>query len=85
MAFEGMYYGKPVVSYLIESVKEEHFPDCPVVNAHIGNLHEKLAWLIEHPEERIRLGKEGRAFVEKHLDLEEINKKLWEIYQETIQ
>ena len=35
LAVEGMYYGKPVVGYLIESVRAEHYPDCPIVNATI--------------------------------------------------
>lgn len=79
-AVEGMYYGKPVVSYLIESVKEEHFPDCPVVNATIDNLKVKLAWLIDNPDERIQLGKAGRAWVEKNFDSEKINQQLWDLY-----
>lgn len=85
LAFEGMYYGKPVISYLIPSVMDEHFPDCPIVNATIDNLDKKIAWLLEHPEERIKLGKAGRAFVERHLDLEVLNKKIWVIYKEVSQ
>lgn len=81
LAVEAMYYGKPVLCYLIDEVKEEHYPDCPIVNANIDNLKEKLAWLIENPNERIRLGKEGRVFVEQNFDREEINKKLWNMYQ----
>jgi hypothetical protein len=80
LAVEGMYYGKPVVAYIFESVKEELFPDCPVVNANIDNLKEKLIWLIENPDERIRLGREGRSFVEKHFDQEKINKYIWDLY-----
>jgi glycosyltransferase involved in cell wall biosynthesis len=80
LAVESMYYGKPVVGYLIERVRAEHFPDCPIVNASIDDLAEKLAWLIERPEERIRLGREGRAFVERHLDRDRVGRQLLELY-----
>ncbi len=76
-----MYYGKPVLCYLIDEVKEELCPDCPIVNANIDNIKEKLAWLIENPDERVRLGREGRAFVERHCDREKINQELWDRYQ----
>lgn len=81
LAVEGMYYGKAVVGYLIDSVKGELFPDCPIVNATIDNLTEKLRWLITRTDERVRLGKEGRAFVERHCDREAINQKLLTVYQ----
>lgn len=81
LAVEAMYYGKPVLCYIIDEVKEKHYPDCPIVNANIDNLKEKIIWLIENPGERIRLGKEGRAFVEQHFDRKKINQKLWDMYQ----
>ena len=79
-AVEGMYYGKPVVASLIESVKQELYPDCPIVSASIDTLKEKLIWLIQNPQERIRLVKEGRAFVEKNYDQEKINEHIWNLY-----
>ncbi len=79
LAIEGMYYGKPVCGYILDSLLQE-IPDLPIVNCTIENLAEKLAWLIEHPEERIRIGKAGRAFVEQHFDINNINSKLWQIY-----
>ena len=33
LSVEGMIYDKLVVCYLIDSVKLEHFNDCPIVNA----------------------------------------------------
>ena len=62
-------------------IKEKSCPDCPLVNAPIAKLKERLAWLIDHPEERVRLGKEGRRFVEKYCDREKINLNLWEVYE----
>jgi glycosyltransferase involved in cell wall biosynthesis len=81
LAVEGMYFGKPVCGYLIESVRREMYPDCPIYLVTIDNLKERLGWLISHPEERMRLGKEGRAFVERHFDREKLNQRLWSIYQ----
>ncbi len=82
LVFEAMYFGKPVVTYLIPSIKDEFHPDIPIVSATIDNLTEKLAWLIQHPEERERIGREGRRFVEKYCNREEINRRLWSVYEE---
>ena len=82
LAFEGMYYGKPVVGYLLSSIEKEFCPDIPLVNATIDTLKDKLAWLINNPEERIRLGQEGRKFVEKYCDRDVINQKIWKICQQ---
>lgn len=83
LATEAMYYGKPVCCYLIDEVLE-WYPDCPIVNCNVGNLREKLVWLIEHPEERIRLGVAGRRFAEKHFSREKVNLQVWELYHELV-
>ena len=63
LAVEGMYYGKPVVGYLIESVRAEHYPDCPIVNATIDDLRDKLAWLIIQPKNACAWGgREGNLW-----------------------
>jgi len=81
LAVEGMYYGKPVVGYLIESVRAEHYPDCPIVNATIDDLADKLAWLIANPKERVRIGREGREFVERHFDRDKVGHQVLELYR----
>ena len=81
LAVEGMYYGRPVCCYLIDEIYQI-YPDCPIVNCNVDNFRDKLAWLIDRPEERIRLGAEGRAFVEKHFSRDEVNRKVWELYHE---
>ncbi len=80
LAVEGMYYGKPVCGYLITEVKKEHFPDYPMVNCTIDNLEEKLAWLVKNPQERVKIGRAGRKFVEKYFDREKLNENLLELY-----
>lgn len=81
LAIEGMAFGKPVVGYLMEDLRRDHFPDCPIVNATPDTLAERLRWLIEHADERVRLGREGRAFVERHFDRDAIGARLTEVYR----
>src|SRR5262249_30206229 len=80
LAVEGMYYGKPVIGYLLESVKAEHYPDCPILNASIDDLADKLGWLIAHPDERTRLGREGRRYVERRFDRDKVGQQMLELY-----
>ena len=81
-AVEGMYYGKPVVGYLIESVKEFLYPDCPIVNANKDNLKKILKNLIKNSGMRTELGKKGRKYVEQNFDRNTINEKLLKVYTE---
>jgi len=81
LTMEGMSAGKPVVAFFLEDVRERFCPDCPVVNASIEDVKSKLAWLIENPEERVRIGIAGRKFIEKYCDRNSISMKLIEIYR----
>jgi glycosyltransferase involved in cell wall biosynthesis len=83
LAIEGMYYGKPVCCYLLPELLE-WYPDCPIVNTSVDNLKKELARLIERPDERVRLGREGRAFVEKHFSREKVNRQVWDMYREVM-
>lgn len=70
LAVEAMAWGKPVCGFLIEDVRQQFFPDCPIVNVTVDDLADRLGWLLDHPELRLDLGRSGREFVEKHLSLE---------------
>lgn len=83
LSMEAMAFGKPVCTYLIDDVVRD-YPDLPIVNVTVDTLKEKLIWLIENPAERLRLGKAGRAFAEKHYDREVVARKLWQLYQEML-
>jgi colanic acid/amylovoran biosynthesis glycosyltransferase len=47
-------------------------------------LAEKLAYLIEHPELWPEMGRKGRTYVEEHYDIDSLNDRLVEIYQELV-
>jgi glycosyltransferase involved in cell wall biosynthesis len=76
-----MYFGKPVCCFLLEEVRQEFFPDCPIVNCSIDTLEEKLAWLLDHPEDRERIGRQGHVYAKKHFDSEMITDRLLDLYQ----
>ena len=80
LAVEGMALGKPVVGHLLEVVKDEHYPDVPMVSATVETLKDHLAELLRDPEERVRLGRAGRAFVEKHFDRRKVSDRILELY-----
>jgi len=81
LAVEGMALGKPVCCYLIEEVKEQYFPDCPILNCTIENLASRLRWLIQNPEEIRRIGFLGREYVRRHFNTEEIFEQLLRVYK----
>lgn len=85
LAVEGMWLGKPVVGYIIESVREEHYPDCPVYNVNIDNIYERLKRLIEDKSLRDDLGRKGRSFCEKHFDDEKIEQQIIDLYEELME
>jgi colanic acid/amylovoran biosynthesis glycosyltransferase len=43
-----------------------------------------LAYLIEHPELWPEMGRKGRTYVEEHYDIDRLNDRLVEIYQELV-
>ncbi|MDY7020363.1 MAG: colanic acid biosynthesis glycosyltransferase WcaL, partial [Cyanobacteriota bacterium] len=45
---------------------------------------EKLEILLENPQLWLEMGKAGRAYVEKHYDLNRLNDRLVEVYQKTL-
>jgi len=81
LSVEGMALGRPVICYLLEDVKREHYPDCPIANATIENVTDVLRDLVADSARRLRLGREGRAFVSRHLDYETVNRRMLELYR----
>jgi glycosyltransferase involved in cell wall biosynthesis len=80
-ALEGLALGKPVLAYL----DEEHLGDpvfnLPIVNANPENLERVLAVLLAVPELRERLGRAGRAAVERYQSPEALAEVWAQIYR----
>ena len=85
LAIEAMALAKPVVTFLREDAvrrSEDAFGvRIPIVSATKQTLVERLRPLVESPEERRRLGEEGRAYVERVHDLDRMVDRLLEIYE----
>lgn len=80
-AQEGMALGKPVLTYL----DQEHLSDpafnMPLVNTNPENIEKVLAVLVLVPELRERLGRAGRASVERFQSLGAIGEVWSQIYR----
>src|ERR1700682_4607864 len=73
--------GKPVLTYL----DQEHLGDpafnLPLVNTNLENLERVLAVLIRIPELRERLGRAGRASIERYHSFEAVGDVWRRIYR----
>jgi len=80
---EAMALNKPVICYLNKDLFSfvPWAKDIPIVNANIANLYDKLKWLIENPQEREKIGKMGREFVEKWHNPIKTAEKLTKLYE----
>ncbi|MCL6415803.1 glycosyltransferase [Aestuariirhabdus sp. Z084] len=82
LSVEAMSYGKPVVCYLIDSVKSQHYADCPIVNANIFSVKDRIKELIVNDKLRMDLGKKGKAYSDKYFNFVQINESMLSLYQE---
>jgi len=49
----------------------------------VAALAQRLEYLVEHPEVWPEMGRRGRAFVEEHYDISQLNAQLVELYRRT--
>jgi len=70
LAVEGMALGRPVLASIREGDPADNpfGAALPVVRTGAERLRDDLRALLADPERRVRLGAEGRAFVERHHD-----------------
>jgi colanic acid/amylovoran biosynthesis glycosyltransferase len=81
---EAMAMGLPVVSTFHGGIPElvvDGVSGFLVPERDADALAEKLAYLIENPQVWSEMGRAGRAYVEQHYNLHQLNDKLMEIYQ----
>jgi glycosyltransferase involved in cell wall biosynthesis len=85
-AIEAMALGKPVVTFLhdeaVRKTEEAFGVDVPIVNATAETLAGALRPLVESAEERQRVGRASRAYVEEVHDLERMTDRLLALYAE---
>lgn len=79
LAVEAMSYGKPVCGYILEDLRTM-IPELPIVQCTKDNLEEQLAFLLDHPEERERIGRKSHEFARVHFDRDVIFEKMWNLY-----
>jgi glycosyltransferase involved in cell wall biosynthesis len=85
-AIEAMALGKPVVTFLhdeaVRKTEEAFGVDVPIVNATADTLAGALRPLVESAEERRRVGRASRAYVEEVHDVERMTDRLVALYAE---
>lgn len=84
LSIEAMALEKPVVCFIRDRLIKlyvERDADFPIVNAHSGNLREKLEELARNASLRKELGRRGRLYVERHHSAASNAEKLKRIYQ----
>jgi len=83
-AIESMAYGKPVVTHLdadaVRQTEEAFGVKVPIVTATKDDLVEKLRPLVDSFQLRKRLGDEGRAYVERVHNLDNVADRFIELY-----
>jgi glycosyltransferase involved in cell wall biosynthesis len=83
-AMEAMALGKPVITFLhdeaVRTTEEAFGVDVPIVNATPETLAGVLRPLVESAEERQRVGRLSRAYVEEVHDLERMTDRLLALY-----
>ena len=84
---EAMAMGLPVISTRhggIAELLEEGVSGFLVPERDVDALADRLAYLIEHPKIRAEMGWAGRKHVEQHYDIEKLNDRLVELYEQVV-
>lgn len=84
-SIEAMAYGKPVVCYIKPGLRARMPSELPIVTATGDELPGVLRRLAADAGWRQRLGREGRAFVEKYHDAKHLAHDLKAIYQSMLE
>lgn len=82
-AIEAMAMGKPVITYITNSMKQSFPESLPIMSANPDNIKNVLEELIINGELRNERGKEGRKYVEKYHNCDINARLLASIYEGT--
>jgi hypothetical protein len=80
-ACEAMAFGKVVVCYLMKPVADLLPGRCPIVNASLDDIENKLQELILKPELRNSIAQQSRAYVEQYHDAEKIAQQVYTLFR----
>ena len=87
LAIEAMALGKPVFCYLRQDLYKFNsiWKDCPIINVNPDNLEQEIeTFLKSNLEERLKIGEEGRQYIEKYHSLEYIGNRFDSIIQKVL-
>lgn len=85
---EAQAIGIPVIATSVGSVKEivlDGKSGFLVPKKNVKILSEKLEYLINHSEDWIEMGKSGRVHIERHYDINKLNKRLVSVYKKSLE
>jgi glycosyltransferase involved in cell wall biosynthesis len=80
VSLEGMALEKPILCSINEEYRDNFYHGCPIVNADINSLCDKIRYLVEDESERMSLGKKGRTYVERMHDAVAVTKRILTFY-----
>jgi glycosyltransferase involved in cell wall biosynthesis len=83
-ACEAMAFGKPVICFIKDALLKEYPKEIPIVNANPDNITEKLEVLIKDAQLRNQIGKQGRAYIDKHHSEKYLAGEMIKIYEQVI-
>ena len=87
LAIEAMALGKPVFCYLRQDLYQFNpiWTNCPIINVDPDNLQNELeVFLKSAPEERLKIGKKSREYVEQYHSLEYVGCRFDAIIQKVL-
>ena len=81
-ALEGMALGKPVMCFIRKPADYLlHAEECPIINTHVRTLKEDIRRLVAERDSLHGIGKQGRAYIEKHFSVSAFSRRLGDTYQ----
>lgn len=82
LSVESMAMGKPVVCFIRDDVRVSYPSGLPIISANPDTVYHVVKSLLGKPEQLRTLGLQGRAYVQQYHDLEQVARKLLQIYAE---
>jgi glycosyltransferase involved in cell wall biosynthesis len=82
-ALEAMARGKPVLCYIRSLDMVMAAKECPILQARPETVYDVLKWCLANRDRLGAIGRQGRAYVEKHHSLQAVSGRFAALYAET--